>query len=111
MMMRLAAAVVAQPAVAPASHVRGSVAGPNEHAVAPFRDDPAVAWEIKPRYRAVSAPVVSDRVRPGKPAWSAEDEDLGNHDAAPLLIGGQGVLTSRNRVSSRSTPLRASECG
>lgn len=37
-------------------------------------------------------------LKTGKALWSVEDEDLGNHDSAPVLTGAQVVLTSRNRA-------------
>jgi outer membrane protein assembly factor BamB len=149
--------VLAATSVAAQSNVRGTVAGTNDYAVTPLRSAPKVAWEIKPRYRDVSALVVSGSVlvtgntsgqggtfaydtatgkqlwsvpghmrghpaadataayavndtrkanryrlskldlRTGKPLWSAEEEDLGNHDAAPVITGAQVVLTTRSR--------------
>lgn len=35
-------------------------------------------------------------LRTGKAAWSAVEEDLGNHDGPPIVVGEQVVLTSRS---------------
>lgn len=37
-------------------------------------------------------------LRTGKAAWSAAEEDLGNHDGPPVVVGDTVVVTSRNRV-------------
>jgi outer membrane protein assembly factor BamB len=37
-------------------------------------------------------------LRTGKAAWSAVEEDLGNHDGPPVVTGAQVALTSRNRT-------------
>jgi outer membrane protein assembly factor BamB len=36
-------------------------------------------------------------LRTGKAAWSAVEEDLGNHDGPPVVTGAQVALTSRSR--------------
>lgn len=37
-------------------------------------------------------------LRTGKAAWSAVEEDLGNHDGPPVIIGDVVVVTSRSRA-------------
>ena len=39
-------------------------------------------------------------LRTGKAAWSAADDDLGNHDGPPVVVAGVVALTSRNRSVS-----------
>lgn len=66
-------------------HIRGgpAIAGGFAYAVNDTRD----------RYRFALRKL---DLRTGKAAWAAVEEDLGNHDGPPVVVGNQVALTSRN---------------
>jgi outer membrane protein assembly factor BamB len=66
-------------------HIRGgpAIAGGFAYAVNDTRD----------RYRFALRKL---DLRTGKAAWSAVEEDLGNHDGPPVVVGNQIALTSRS---------------
>ncbi len=66
-------------------HIRGgpAIAGGFAYAVNDTRD----------RYRFALRKL---DLRTGKAAWAAVEEDLGNHDGPPVVVGTQVALTSRN---------------